>query len=121
MTHWGIHGEEAQNEAAKLDGPSFDEMKKAAELSIDQLIASLRAHVSEAIDKIERVADKYGIVVNFDGLPPFDQYGNSGWYLPKNERGIPWYDSSSADSGQIPDQVRYNAESSGWVSSSETC
>lgn len=119
-SHWGIHDEDEKRDQSQ-DGPSFAERKLAAQLTIEQINASLTEHVRAEIEKVTKLADEFGIVVDFTGLPPFDPYGNSGWYLPARANGSPWYSSDDAEKGTIPEQLQYHARESGWVSSSEIC
>lgn len=84
---------------------------------VERLWKALRDHCNVEIAKIEALCDKHKIVKYFNGLPPFDEHGNSGYYLPVNpENGESWLPSC-----EIKDSYGYNAEAGSWVSSSERC
>lgn len=91
--------------------------KATARAKVLELWKQLHEHCAAKIVEIEELCDQHNIVHYFTGLPPFDEYGNSGYYLPINpENGEGWESSE-----QIKDQYGYNAEAGAWVSSSDRC
>ena len=89
--------------------------KKSAEALIKEMERGLHLYVQKRLEEIEAVANEHGIVHYFRGLPPFDEYGNSGWYYPVKENGEPWLGS---DENHHPNE---NGEFLGWVSSDQGC
>ncbi len=91
--------------------------KDEARSELEELDRKLRVYVEGIIKKMERLADDAGIIYSFEGLPPFDSYGNSGLYFPKRDSGHPWFGSDYHE--------EYNTNEDGvllgWVSSNTGC
>ena len=90
--------------------------KSEATARVKKIWQDLHDHCSAKIREIEEICDEHGIVEYFTGLPPFDEYGNSGSYLPKKENGEGWLSSS-----EMKDGYGYSAEAGAWSSSSDRC
>jgi hypothetical protein len=78
----------------------------------------LRDYVKKKIHEIEDIADEHGIIVRFNGLPPYDEYGNSGYYFPVQSDGTPWY-SSDMRNEYWP--LEGHGALEGWLSSDAGC
>jgi hypothetical protein len=81
-----------------------------------RLERELHLYVQREIRKIEALSDKHGFIHQFTGLPPFDAYGNSGWYYPVKD-GEPWFGSEYSDD-YVPNE---HGLLEGWVSSDQGC
>lgn len=92
--------------------------KPEAQKKINEFVNELRKLVDQAIKKIEEIADEHGIVVEFTGLPPFDEYGNSGYYFPIHSDGTPWLEQDRRNE-YYPIEGYGNLE--GWLSSDIGC
>jgi len=94
--------------------------KKEAEELVAEMWEELQDHVKTTTQKIEKLCDEHGIVKYFTGLPPFDSYGNSGYYFPMKTEpesyGEPWIDSD-----EMRDLGGHYARAGEWISSSERC
>jgi hypothetical protein len=93
--------------------------KTEAQARITGIQAELREYVQKKIHEIEDIANEHGIIVGFTGLPPFDTFGNSGYYFPVDENGSPWY-SSDIKNDYYPLEYREGAPE-GWLSSDAGC
>lgn len=94
--------------------------KKEVEKEIERLWQALRNHCEAEIKKIEALCDEHGVVKYFTGLPPFDEYGNSGYYFPVR-RDPESYGESWLPSDEIRELGGYDAEAGSWTSSSDRC
>lgn len=88
----------------------------SAEQEVLDLWEKLHAHCAAEIKKIEAICNEHGIHHYFRGLPPFDDYGNSGWYLPVKPDGEGWRSSE-----ELNDEYGYHAKAGDWVSSDTGC
>jgi hypothetical protein len=92
--------------------------KAEAQAKIEGIRVELRDYVKRKIWEIEKIADEHGIIVSFTGLPPFDEFGNSGYYFPVQSDGTPWY-SSDVRNDYWP--LEGHGALEGWLSSDAGC
>lgn len=93
--------------------------KKEAQEEIVKKINSLRKLINHELLVIENLADEHGIIVPLTGFPPFDSFGNSGYYFPVQSDGNPWY-SSDIKEEYYPLEYTKGAPT-GWLSSDAGC